>query len=171
MSLEQVPVLGSIASDDYRWLLAGHILMVVIWVGGGITIHILIRRARRLAEPAEVVRLVNEANWVGTRIFAPSSLILLILGILLVDASDGVIKFSEFWINAGFAGFLVSFLIGILYYGRQQRKVDAWVAEGGPSDPRVLANIGQVAMVNSFELLILILVVIDMVVKPGSNVI
>jgi uncharacterized membrane protein len=169
MNFDYLPVLGAIGSDYYHALLAAHILMVVIWVGGGITIHILIRRARRIAEPSEVVRLVHEANWIGTRIFAPASLILLVLGILLVVEADPIIKFSEFWVNVGFVGFLVSFLIGILYYSRQEKKMDAWVAEGGPSDPRVVANISQVAMVNSFELLILILVIIDMAVKPGQS--
>ena len=93
------------------------------------------------------------------------SLILLIVGVLLVNEVG--YDFSETWITLGFLGWTVSFLVGIGYYGPKDKKLQALVAAEGPTAPGVVENVRQALMVNSFEILILVLVVIDMTVKPG----
>ena len=41
------------------------------------------------------------------------------------------------------------------------------VAEQGPTAPGVIANVRQAMLVNSIEILILVLVVVAMTTKPG----
>ena len=149
----------------YEFLLTIHVLAAVIWVGGGITIHVLGRRVLKRGDDQEVYEFSKEINTVAMRLYAPTSLILLVAGILLVNEAG--YEFSQTWITLAFIGWAFSFVVGIGYYGPQDKKLQALVAADGPTSPGVAANVRQALMVNSFELLILTLVVIDMTTKPG----
>ena len=149
----------------YEFLLTIHVLAAVIWVGGGIAMHILGRRVLRRNDPEEIYKFSAEVNLIGMRLYAPTSLILLVAGILLVNEAG--YEFSQLWITLGFLGWIFSFLVGIGYYGPKDKKLQALVAAEGPTAPGVVENVRQALMVNSFELLILTLVVIDMTTKPG----
>jgi len=149
----------------YEFLLTIHVLAAVIWVGGGITIHILGRRVLRRNDSTEIYEFSKEINTVAMRLYAPTSLILLVAGILLVNEAG--YEFSQLWITLAFIGWGFSFLVGVGYYGPQDKKLQALVAAEGPNAPGIVDNIRQALLVNSFEILILVLVVIDMTTKPG----
>ena len=149
----------------YEFLLTIHILAAVIWVGGGIAMHILGRRVLKRNDPQEIYKFSAEVNTVAMRLYAPMSLILLVAGILLVNEAG--YEFSQLWITLAFIGWGFSFLVGVGYYGPQDKKLQALVAAEGSTAPGVVANVRQALMVNSIEILILVLVVVDMTVKPG----
>jgi uncharacterized membrane protein len=149
----------------YEFLLTIHVLAAVIWVGGGTAMHILGRRVLKRGNPQEIYEFSKEINIVGLRLYAPMSLILLIAGIFLVDEAG--YEFSQLWITLAFIGWAFSFFVGIGYYGPQDKKLQALVAEKGENDPGVVQNVRQALMVNQVELLILFLVVVDMTTKPG----
>jgi uncharacterized membrane protein len=149
----------------YEFLLTIHILAAVIWVGGGIAMHILGRRVLKRNDPQEIYKFSAEVNTIGMRLYAPMSLILLVAGILLVNEAG--YEFSQLWITLAFIGWGFSFLVGVGYYGPQDKKLQALVAADGPTAPGVVVNVRQALMVNSIEILILVLVIVDMTVKPG----
>jgi uncharacterized membrane protein len=149
----------------YEFLLTIHVLAAVIWVGGGIAMHILGRRVLKRGDNEEIYKFSKEINIVALRLYAPMSLILLVAGILLVNEAG--YEFSQLWITLAFIGWGFSFLVGIGYYGPQDKKLQALVAAEGPNAPGVAANVRQALTVNSFEILILLLVVVDMTTKPG----
>ena len=148
------------------FLLTVHVLAAVIWVGGSIAMHILGRRVLKRGDSTEIYNFSNEINTVALRLYAPTSLILLIAGIFLVNEAG--YEFSQAWIGIALAGWLFSFIVGVGYYGPQDKKLQALVAERGPGDPGVKGNVSAALAVNSIELLILVLVVIDMTIKPGA---
>lgn len=149
------------------FLLAVHILCAVLWVGGGVTVHIFGRLARASGDRARMYAFVEDANKIGPRFYAPLSLILLVAGILLVNRSG--YEHSQLWITFAYMGWLTSFLIGVIYYSRKAKELDAIVSgEGeGISSGAFLANYDAVARVSLFETAILLLIVVDMAVKPG----
>jgi uncharacterized membrane protein len=147
-------------------LLTIHVLAAVIWVGGAIAMHILGRRVLKRGDNEEIYNFSKEINTVAMRLYAPTSVVLLIAGIFLV--SEAGYEFSQAWVGIGLAGWLVSFVVGVGYYGPKDKKLQLLVAERGPDDPGVKQNVSQALAVNSVELLILVLVVIDMTVKPGA---
>jgi uncharacterized membrane protein len=149
----------------YEFLLTIHILAAVIWVGGGIAMHILGRRVLKRNDPQEIYKFSAEVNTIGMRLYAPMSLILLVAGILLVNEAG--YEFSQLWITLAFIGWGFSFLVGVGYYGPQDKKLQALVAADGPTAPGVTANVRQALMVNSIEILVLVLVIVDMTAKPG----
>jgi uncharacterized membrane protein len=149
----------------YDLLLTIHVLAAVVWVGGGIAMHILGRRVVKRGDSTEIYEFSKEINVIGLRLYAPTSLILLVAGILLVNEAG--YEFSQLWITLAFLGWAFSFIVGVGYYGPQDKKLQALVAADGPTAPGVLENVRQALLVNQIEILILVLVVIDMTTKPG----
>lgn len=149
----------------YEFLLTIHVLAAVVWVGGGIAMHILGRRVVKRGDNQEIYEFSKEINLIGLRLYAPTSLILLVAGILLVNEAG--YEFSQLWITLAFIGWAFSFIVGVGYYGPQDKKLQVLVAAEGPNAPGVLDNVRQALLVNQFEILILVLVVIDMTFKPG----
>ena len=148
------------------FLLTVHVLAAVIWVGGAIAMHILGRRVLNRGDNGEILAFSMEINKVALRLFAPTSLVLLLVGIGLVLDSPAY-EFSQVWIGIALAGWLFSFIVGVGYYGPQDKKLQTLVAERGPDDPGVAGNVRAALNVNSVEVGILALVVIDMTLKPG----
>lgn len=149
----------------YELLLTIHVLAAVIWVGGGLAMHILGRRTLKRGESTEIYEFSKEINTVAMRLYAPTSLVLLIAGILLVNEAG--YEFDQLWITLGFVGWIISFVVGIGYYGPQDKKLQRLVAADGPNATGVVENVRQALLVNSIEQAILFLVVIDMTTKPG----
>ena len=150
----------------YEFLLTVHVLAAVIWVGGGLAMHILGRRALASGDGQRIYEFSKEINAVAPRLYAPTSLILLIAGIFLVNEAG--YEFSQLWVILGLVAWLFSFVVGVGYYGPQDKKLQALVAEKGPTDPGVAANVKTALAVNTVELVILLLVVVDMTTKPGA---
>jgi uncharacterized membrane protein len=148
----------------YEFLLAVHLLCAVIWVGGAVTLHIFGRIATREG-PERQLAFTEQSIRIGNMVYAPLSLVLLIAGVLLVEEVG--YSYGDLWITLGFVGFLVSFALGVGYYPRAAKRYAAVAAGDGPGAPDALAIYGRTATVNSIELTILLLVVVDMAVKPG----
>lgn len=105
----------------YEFLLAVHILAALMWVGEGVTMHLFGRRARSSGEVSRMVEFTRDANLIGPRFYAPLSLILLVAGMLLVDEAG--YEMSQTWITLAFIGWMVSFVIGVGFYGGQAMAV------------------------------------------------
>ena len=148
----------------YEFLLAVHILCAVIWVGGGVMMHVFGRLATKEGPERELV-FTRDSIRLGNIIFAPLSVVLLIGGVLLVEEVG--YRYGDLWITLGFLGFLNSFLIGILYYPRAGRRYETIAASDGPGSPPAQALYRRTANVNMYELAVLLLMVVNMAVKPG----
>jgi len=150
----------------YEFWLAVHILCAVLWVGGGVSVHILGRWTMKSGDAERMVAFNNDALKLGNRFYAPLAIVLIIAGVGLVEEVG--YAYSDLWITLGFLGWFFSLAVGIGYYPRQGRKIDAAIASEGPSSAAALDGIRQVLLVNSIEILVLVLVVIDMAIKPGA---
>jgi uncharacterized membrane protein len=148
----------------YEFLLAVHILCAVIWVGGGVMMHVFGRLATKEGPERELV-FTRESIRLGNIIFAPLSVVLLIAGILLVEEVG--YSYGDFWITIGFIGFLTSFVLGVVYYPRAGRQYEQVAVGDGAGSAAAQAIYRRTATVNMVELTVLLLVVIDMAVKPG----
>ncbi|HEY1237196.1 MAG TPA: DUF2269 family protein [Solirubrobacterales bacterium] len=158
--------LAVIGSDAYKWFLAFHILFAVVWVGSNTAIQIFVIRATR-AEPDKLAYLAREIEWYGTRVLIPSALIVVILGFTLLHESSGAYDLGQGWVLFGFIVFLLSFFVGAGYLGPESGRLSKLLDERGPEDPEYQARLKRIFFVSRIELVLLILVVLDMAVKPG----
>ena len=149
----------------YELYLALHILCAVLWVGGGVSVHILGRWVSRSGDPERMVAFNRDAVKLGNVFYAPLAIVLIVVGVLLVREVG--YEFSELWITLGFLGWGFSLLVGLGFYPQQSRRIEAAIAAEGATSQVAQAGISRILLVNSFEVLVLVLVVIDMAVKPG----
>jgi uncharacterized membrane protein len=159
-------LLAVIGSDAYKWLLAFHILLAVVWVGSNIAIQIFVLRALR-AGSDRLAYFASEIQWYGTRVLVPSSLILVILGFILLHESSGAFDLGQGWVMFGFVVWLLSFIAGAGYLGPESGRLSKLAEDRSPEDPEYQRRIKRIFVVSRIELLLLILVVLDMTVKPG----
>ncbi len=152
----------------YELLLAIHVLGAVVWVGGGTAMQFMAIRARRSREPGRMATLAADAEWIGTHIFLPASLALLAAGILLVIV--GQWGFTTLWVALGIGGFAFSVVVGSVFLGPESKKLAVLLRERGPEDAEVEARMNQVFLVSRIENVVLLLVVLDMTIKPGTAV-
>jgi uncharacterized membrane protein len=161
-----MPLLAIVGSDTYKWLLAFHILFVVVWVGSNTAIQILVVRARK-AGPDRIAYLASEIEWYGTRVLVPSALVVVVLGFLLLHESSGAYDLGQGWVTFGFVVWILSFITGAGYLGPESGRLGKLADERGPEDPEYQRRLGRIFLVSRIELLLLMLVVLDMAVKPG----
>lgn len=148
----------------YDFLLTVHVVAAVIWAGGGAVLHVIGRRAIASGDPARVLQFVRDAGWVGPRLFAPLSLVLIVAGFLLVEEVGA--SYGDLWITIGMTTWLVAFAIGAGYYARPVARVEQAVAAGG-DDAVVIKNARAMVTVNTVELAMLFIAIVAMTTKPG----
>jgi uncharacterized membrane protein len=161
-------LLGVVGSDAYKWLLAFHILAAVVWVGSNTAIQIFVIRARR-AGPDRMAYLASEIEWYGTRVLVPSSLLLVILGFILLHESSGAYDLGQGWVTFGFVVWLLSFIAGSAYLGPESGRLSKLVEERGSEDADYQRRLSRIFFVSRIELVLLVLVVLDMAIKPGLS--
>jgi uncharacterized membrane protein len=152
--------------DGYEVMKTIHVLAAVVWVGGGVTTQVYAARIRSQQDPARLAAFAKDIEWVGLRVYTPASLIVLLLGIGMVV--EGFPGFSDLWIILALVGIGLSIVIGAGYLGPTSGKLGTLLEERGPEDAEAQQMLGRVLAVSRADLTILLLIVIDMVVKPGA---
>jgi uncharacterized membrane protein len=159
-------ILAVVGSDAYKWLLAFHILLAVVWVGSNTAIQIFVIRAIR-AGPDRVAYFAKEIEWYGTRVLLPTSLILVILGFILLHESSGAYDLGQGWVTFGFVVWLLSAIAGAGFLGPESGRLGKLLEDRGPEDAEYQRRLARVFLISRIELTLLILVVLDMTIKPG----
>ena len=149
----------------YEVLLFGHLLAAMAWVGGDLMIQMFYLRARTNG-PDAVARFAKDVEWIGLRLLHTASLLVVIFGVLLVIEVDGY-EFSQFWITAALAMFLASAITGAGFLGPESGRIAALTETEGPTSPEVQRRISRVLLISRIEFVLLVLIVLDMVIKPG----
>ena len=153
-----------LAITTYQWLLAGHILCAVIWVGGALTTQLYAMRAQA-AGPARIAEFSGDVAWLGPRLFIPSSLLLVIFGFLLIR--EGHWDYQT-WVVVALVVWAASFVTGAAFLGPESERVNKDSEEHGPESDLVQRRLARLFLVSRIELVFLILIVLDMTLKPGA---
>jgi hypothetical protein len=133
----------------YTVLLTLHILLVVCWLGAAITTQVITRQSADNPAAGPILHAFA-ARW-----FPAVTGLTGLSGISLWI--DGPWTFGELWILLAVAGWLISSFVGATRLGPN---VERW----SQGDVAARATFLQIAR---FDLLLLVLIVADMVMKPG----
>jgi uncharacterized membrane protein len=143
-----------------------HVSVAVFWVGGGILLTALAMRAELAGDADELATIARQAAFVGERLFAPAGLIVLAMGITMVVNLH--LSWGTFWIDAGLVGYALTFTTGIAVLSPLAKKVAALLDEKGPAAPETQAAIQRILLLARIDVGVLLLVVVDMLLKPFS---
>lgn len=152
--------------DVYNVLKTIHILAAITWVGGAIFVQIYATRLDRQHEPARLAAFAKDVEAIGNSVFLPASILLLIMGIVLVAYTPGIEVF-DLWIVLGFVGIVNTIVLGAAFIGPEAGRLGRAAEERGVEDPEVQRRIKRIFMISRFDLAVILLVVVDMVFKPG----
>jgi uncharacterized membrane protein len=150
----------------YQFYLTVHILAAIVWVGGATITQVYAVRAQATGDPERLAGFAKDAEFVGRTIFAPSALVLVIFGFLLVH--EGGWDLGSGWIDVALVVWAASFAVGIGYLGPESGRIGRLIEQHGPGTPEVQRRIERIFLVSRIELLFLLLLVVDMVTKPGT---
>ncbi|HEY3765067.1 MAG TPA: DUF2269 family protein [Gaiellales bacterium] len=155
------------ALNQYNELKFVHVLSAVVWVGGACMVQVYAFLAVRTSDPVRVATFAKDTEFVGTRIFLPTALILLVSGMLTLRESSGAWSYSQGWVQFGLAIIALSIVVGAAYLGPESGRIARATETGGVSSPEVQQRIRRIFLVSRIELVLLLAVIFDMVVKPG----
>jgi uncharacterized membrane protein len=151
----------------YEALLFGHVAAAIVWLGAAFVFALLVFGADRRRDRAKIAGYSDDNDWLAPRLYIPSSLATLLFGLLLV--AEGSWSLDQLWIAVGLAGWLVSFLLGILFFKPETERMSELAAQRGSTDPELEARGNRMTVLERFELVVLFVVVADMVIKPTGD--
>jgi uncharacterized membrane protein len=146
------------------WLFL-HISAVVLWVGGAVAVQIFGALATSSGDPARSAAFGKDTGVMVRWVFMPSSLVVLVTGILLVD--EGNWDWGEWFIVLGLVGWAAVAVAAFGYLTRALKDVGMRMATQGPS-PELGAEMSRLILVARVLILVLFAILFVMVVKPGT---
>ncbi len=149
----------------YELLKTLHVLAMGLWFGSAIAILVMATRAR--SNPTAFGTFAVNAGWWAGRAHPAAGVVLLLTGFAMVAEAD--LDLGETWIWLAIAGLVLVFAIGGALVGRTSNALTRQIEGAGgvlTEESRPLAD--QLLLYARLELAVLVLVVADMVAKPGG---
>ena len=153
-------------TDVYDTLKFVHVLAAITWIGSGIFVQLEATKLRKANDQARLAAFSGDVAFWGTRLFMPASLIVLVMGLSLVLYSD--LGFSHTWIWLGLIGYAATFVTGAFFIGPTARKLSEASQTLPTDDPSIQSAMARIFAISRIDQVVLILVVADMVFKPGA---
>jgi putative copper export protein len=146
------------------WLLFGHVLAGMVWVGGIVVLAALAVRPLRDPEPGAAGRFIAGLSAVGPIVLAPAPLALAGLGTWMV-ADDAAWDFDQLWVQLGLGLFAAAFVIGAAHQSRAA--IAARRAAERGDEAEASRRLRRWAWGSVLTALLLVIATWDMVAKPG----
>ena len=147
----------------YEFLLFVHVTGAIIWIGGAFLFQIYGMAELASGDTAAIARFAGNAGNIGTKLFTPVSLVVVLAGIGLMI--DGDWDWGRLWVVFGILAFAGSFLLGLLVLGPTAKQI----AKVGPETSEGQRLIRRVFSLLRVDLLFMFAIVFAMTVKPTGE--
>ena len=151
----------------YTFFKSVHVVAAAVWVGGAAMLQALAFRILRTGDGRRQAEFAKDSEVVGMRVFMPATWILLLAGIAMMINLDW--SWGQNWIVFGLIAFALSFVLGAGFLGPEGGRIAAVIERDGPESPEALARIHRILLFSRCELVVLVAVTVNMVVKPTGN--
>jgi uncharacterized membrane protein len=149
----------------YETLVLIHIVMVAVWVGGGIVTQHFASLILREGDPIRIGGFSRDIAWISTRITLPAAAILLLSGVWA--ASEGNWDFGAAWISIAFTVWIVAVVAGLVLVRPEYARIESLLPALGTNGDAVAQRLRRILLFSRIELVLLLIAVWAMVVKPG----
>jgi uncharacterized membrane protein len=151
----------------YTFFKSLHVVAAAIWVGGAFIIQAYAFRILRSNDARRTADFAKDSEIVSMRVFIPTTWILLLAGIGMMVNLD--LSWGQNWIVLGLISWALSFVVGAGFLGPESGRISKIVESEGAESPAAQARIRRILLVSRLELVILLTVIVNMVVKPVGN--
>jgi uncharacterized membrane protein len=141
-----------------------HVLAVIVWVGGVLTVNVLQVLAGGGRDRAAQGSLLRLGDLYGRAVIAPAAALTLVTGIVRVEQID--VGYGTFWVVWGLAAVVGSLVLGATMIRATNVELGRLAGEGSPDDPRWSALRRRAATLFAVNLLMLVSAVWAMEFKP-----
>lgn len=150
----------------YEFFKTIHVLGAVAWGGAVMVSQFLGFLAARSGDPTRMLGFIEDEAWLGKHYFAPTSITVLLAGIAMVIESGW--EFTDAWIVIGLVLFFATVILGLFFITPKSEQLVAAIQERGMEDPGVQDQAKQLMTLSRIDLLLLVVIIADMVIKPGA---
>ena len=151
----------------YELLLFVHITAAIFWIGAGLLIQVQAHRANKMDDKDGLKRILDDVGALSNTVFIPSSLTVVVFGVLLVIESDAW-AFDQLWIVLGLIGYFATFGTGLGILKPRAEQLAVMIDQQGFT-PNVITKMRELLTLGRIDFVVLVLVVFNMVVKPTSD--
>lgn len=123
-----------------------------VWIGGAISLQVLIARAQLRNEYTQTITLMRQILWIVTRLFVPIGMLGVLAGVGLVFVTDA--QFSDTYVFLPLLLYLMIALVGTFFSFPEYQRLDKLAQERGDDDMEVQQRLNRAAWVNRIELVI-----------------
>jgi len=150
---------------SYELWLFLHLSAVVVWIGGAVMGQVFGILTQRAKSPVESAAYGRNMAWAATRVFLPSSVVVILTGAALTE--DGNWDWSEPFVLVGLLGGIAIAAAAFLYLTPRLGVVGGRIASEGPT-PANLADMNRLVWFARGLILALFVIVLMMVTKLGT---
>jgi uncharacterized membrane protein len=151
----------------YTFFKSLHVVTAAIWFGGALMIQAFAFRIIRTNDARRMADFAKDSEVVGMRVFIPATWVLLLAGVGLMLNAD--LSWGQNWIVLGLIAWAVSFAVGAGFLGPEGGRIAKIIERDGPESPTAQGRIGRILLISRCELVVLLTVIVNMVVKPVGN--
>jgi uncharacterized membrane protein len=151
----------------YTFFKSVHVTAAAVWFGGALMIQAFAFRILRTGDARRQAEFAKDSEVVGMRVFIPATWILFLAGIgMMVNLPW---SWGQNWVVFGLIAFALSFIVGAGFLGPEGGRIAAVIERDGPASPEAQARIRRILLISKCELVVLLSVIVNMVVKPTGN--
>jgi uncharacterized membrane protein len=150
-------------STSYLWLKFFHVLAVITWLGGAVTLLAIASLLSSQRDRQKLAAIAEVCDFVGARIVAPAASATLLAGIILVVVGHVRMAFWSWW---GVGATILVIAIGATVLRLGFKRLVELLNDPQPQAAAVAAVIRRVRSVGAFVILLLVTTVAIMVLKP-----
>ena len=148
----------------YTFFKSVHVICAVVWVGGATVVQAYGFRILATGDGRRQAEFAKDTEVIGMRTFVPASFVLFLAAIgMMVNAHW---SWGQNWVILGLIAFGLSFVVRAGFLGPESGRIAKLIDADGPDSPAVQARIRRILTVSRAELVVLLTVVWNMVVKP-----
>lgn len=153
------------APGSYYIYVALHVLAIIVWVGGDITLTTLGVVFERKRDGEALAQLGKMGMWIGTRVYTPALFAAFGFGVALMQKAN--FPWDQFWVIFGVVGWSIAMAVGVGFVGPELGRIDQAARQFGPDSPEVVRRVRRLFFVFRFDTALLALIVVDMTAKPS----
>jgi uncharacterized membrane protein len=147
----------------FKWI---HVTAAVIWVGGAAMIQAYALRVLATRDGRRQAEFAKDTEIVGMRVFVPATVVLFLASIGLMI--NGHWSWGQNWIVFALIVLALSFAVGAGFLGPEAGRIGHLIETEGHDSPAAGARIRRINMISRCELVVLLAVIWNMVVKPRT---